>query len=273
MNFINKHKKLVIFLSIAIVLLIIMLIIRNINLNKRKQMLESESQSTLEVVTEEESGDTTQVTTETTSFDSNLDKRDNKKTSYVTLPSETKPTNQETTSKFERFDLTTLVYDRTAVPDVLIDGSSCINYFNNVKLSSFDTNWGTALTDADYSSKERILVGQQQNKNKSDKGDLQSIGWLMNNLNNISDNTCIKFTDLHVIGSLSDDHVALLCMYNWFSVFGLKDTLVVFEDLSGTLNLGDFAEGSVFSSSVYRHNIKLMNNVNGQRVLVVQYMK
>ena len=139
-----------------------------------------------------------------------------------------------------------------------------------VKLYDGKRNFGTPLTVEDKNSRDRILVGVNQNPDDKIKDDLQSVGWLMNNMNNLSDSTCIKFTDLHVVGSLSTSHVALLCMYNWYSVFGMKDCFVLFEDMSGTLDLSNFSEGSIISFGAYRHNLKLMN-VNGQRVVVVQY--
>ena len=105
----------------------------------------------------------------------------------------------------------------------------------------------------------------------AERGDLQSVGWLIQNLSSLSEETAIKFTNLHVIGSLSATHTAVLCSYDWYSVFGLKDTLVMFEDISGTLDASAFTDGAVFSATVFAHNVKVVENVNGQRVVCVQY--
>lgn len=271
MNFLSEHKKLCITLGVVIILVIIMFAIRSHNLSKRNQLkkeqstvLEEESESS-EETTEPES------TEETTKYDSDLGLGNDETGRYVEIPTEAPTTEApREDTKYKSFDLTVRNYDRDSVPDKLIDGSSCKNYLRNVSLSDFGGNFGTPLTEEDKNSRDRILVGVNQNPDDKIKDDLQSVGWLMNNMNNLSDTTCIKFTDLHVVGSLSTSHVALLCMYNWYSVFGMKDCFVLFEDMSGTLDLSNFSEGSIISFGAYRHNLKLMN-VNGQRVVVVQY--
>ena len=115
-----------------------------------------------------------------------------------------------------------------------------------------------------------VVIGVDQNPKDVEKYDLQSVGWLKDNLKSLDKNTAVKFTNLHIIGSLSNTHVALLCSYDWYSVFGLRDTLVVFEDISGQLNVKDFKEGDIFSATVFAHNIKRVD-VNGQSVICVQY--
>ena len=152
-----------------------------------------------------------------------------------------------------------------------MDGSSCKAYQKSVSLNDFGSHWGTSLTEDDFKGGDFYMVGVEQNPDDTLRGDLQSTGWLIDNLDKMNDNDAIKFTNLHVIGDLSQSHVALLCSYDWYSAFGLKDTVVVFEDISNTLNVKDFKDGDIFSATVFRHNIKVVPNVHGQRVIVVQY--
>ena len=93
---------------------------------------------------------------------------------------------------------------------------------------------------------------------------------MINNIDSISSNTAIKFTNLHIIQNISDDGVALFCSYDWYSAFGLKDTMVLFVDESGTLKSSDFSNGDIFSATIYAHNVKV-EKVNGYNVLVVKY--
>ena len=169
------------------------------------------------------------------------------------------------------FEVEYNIFDKTGVPKKNVDGSSCKAYLEKVSLKDFGTYWGTKLTEDDFNSPQRVLVGVDQDPNDFERGDLQSVGWVFENMDNLSDNTAIKFTNLHVIGKLSDSHVAVLCSYDWYSAFGLTDTLVVFEDTSDTLNVEDFEDGAIFSATVFKHNMKVAENVNGKRVLCVQY--
>ncbi len=163
------------------------------------------------------------------------------------------------------------IFDRTDVPVTNVDGSHCSDYLEKVSLADFGTMWGSDLTEDDFNSTTKCLVGVEQDRKNYEHGDLMSVGWVYDNFDNMPDNEAIKFTNLHVIGSLSSTHTAVLCSYDWYSVFGLKDTLVVFEDMSGTLDPADFKDGVVFYATVFKHNCKVMENVNGQRVLVVEY--
>ena len=186
------------------------------------------------------------------------------------------PTTEATTEYVQTeptYDILVNNFTHTEVPVKNVDGSSCKNYLSQVSLSDFDTYWGTVLTDEDFIGHKKYLVGVEQDSVTAEKGDLQSVGWLNDNIEaeKFQPNDAIKFTNLHIIGSLADDHLALLCSYDWYSAFGLKDTLVVFEDISGTLKPKKFKEGDVFSATVFVHNMKVMDNVKGQRVLVVEY--
>lgn len=160
---------------------------------------------------------------------------------------------------------------KDTVPDRMDDGSSIKDYYSSVSLSDFGSNWGTALTTEDKLTEDFHMVGVDQNPDDYVKGvQLQSFGWLIENLNTLPSNSAVKFSDLHVVGSLAEDHMAILACYNWYSVWGMKETLMVFEDQSGTLNASDFEPGDVFSAIIYAHNIKV-KDVNGQTVVCVQY--
>ena len=164
-----------------------------------------------------------------------------------------------------------IVFDHTVVPERNVDGSSCKAYLNSVTLNSFGTYWGTDLTAKDFKGGKLTLVGVEQNPDDKVKGyDLQSTGWLIHHLGEMKASDAIKFTNLHVIGHMSASHVAMLCSYDWYSAFGLQDTLVVFEDISGTLKISDFNDGDIFSAMTYAHNVRIMN-VNGFNVVVIQY--
>ncbi len=163
------------------------------------------------------------------------------------------------------------IFDRTDVPVTNVDGSHCSDYLEKVSLADFGTMWGSDLTEDDFNSTTKYLVGVEQDTKNYEHGDLMSVGWVYDKFDDMPENAAIKFTNLHVIGSLSSTHTAVLCSYDWYSVFGLKDTLVVFEDMSGTLDPADFKDGVVFYATVFKHNCKVMENVNGQRVLCVEY--
>ena len=72
------------------------------------------------------------------------------------------------------------------------------------------------------------------------------------------------------MGNLSKNPKNVLCCYDWYSAFGIDDTLVMFEDISGTVKNSDLEAGDVFSAVVYKHNMKVQK-VNGQNVVLVEY--
>ena len=160
------------------------------------------------------------------------------------------------------------VFDFQKVPDEMVDGSDIKGYLSSVILEQFGTKWGSKLTSGDFYSKERILVGVKQEAEDFERGDLMSVGWLINNLSSLDKNTAVKFTNLHVVGKLADDHTCCLCCYDWYSAWGIKDTLVVFEDISDTVD--KLKAGDIFSCTVYVHNMKV-TTVNGQHVVCIQY--
>jgi len=153
-----------------------------------------------------------------------------------------------------------------AVPTSTIDGKSFEGYFNSISLSDLDSFFGGSIPSEYSTCESYTLVGTSQIKN----GDLMSVGWLINNLNNLSLYEPVYFTDLHVIGSLSDERVILLCCYNWYSSFGLQDTLVILEDISGTLSVDDFEAGDIVSTVVFPANMKTID-LNGYTVVHAEY--
>lgn len=172
-----------------------------------------------------------------------------------------------------KYRTTVTVFDNTSVPKRNQDGTRISDYLRGITLKSFSGAVGGKLTKDDFKGGNLHLVGYNQNPEDYIKQDLQSTGWLIENLDKLKPSDAVKFTNLNVITHLATNHVAMLCSYNWYSIFGLKDTLVLFEDMSGTLKISDFKEGDIFSATVFVHNITVLPNVNGQRVIVVAYTR
>ena len=277
-DFIEDHKKLCIILGIVIVLIVVMFCIRNSNM-KKKAEAEADALVAQEAATESQLTQIEQDIEEekkpSNPYKSSLGLdagKDNDE--RVNIKEEEEPVEEEPKAPIQTeptYDTLVTIFDHTEVPNRNMDGSSCKAYQNSVTLNDFGSYWGTSLTKADFKGGDFYMVGVEQNPDDTLRGDLQSTGWLIDNLDSMNDNDAIKFTNLHVIGDLSQSHVALLCSYDWYSAFGLKDTVVVFEDISNTLNVKDFKDGDIFSATVFRHNIKVVPNVQGQRVIVVQY--
>lgn len=261
LDWIEDHRKLLVVLLVLIVIILIMLAIRHHNLsnkaNENEQLLETPN------VTQQQETETTPKPNYQSSLNNRTDKKND---SSVELSTE-----EETVREFKpNFDVKCNVFGHTSVPNKNMDGSSCKSYLSSVKLENFGTFWGTALDINDVKSTSRYLVGVDQDNIEEEIADLKSVGWLISNIDSLGQHDAIKFTNLHVIGSLSDTHVAVLCSYDWYSAFGLKDTLVVFEDISGTLDASSFDDGAIFSATAFMHNIKVVK-VNGQNVVCVQY--
>lgn len=272
-DFFEDHKKLCIVLAVVLVLIIVMFAIRSHNL-KNKANSESVDISTTQAVQSTQIKQDEEVKKEPentykNSLGLDADKDKDERIEYE-IETEAPPEPTEPVQTDPTYTPVVTIYDHTSVPKKNMDGSSCKAYQSSVKLADFGTFWGSSLTDDDFKAGNFYMVGVEQNPDDTLKCDLQSTGWLIDNLSSLKDNDCIKFTNLHVIGSLSDTHTALLCSYDWYSAFGLKDTLVVFEDISNTLSPSDFEDGDIFSALVFRHNIKV-ETVKGQRVIVVQY--
>lgn len=290
LDFIKEHKKLLIALGIIFVIVVGAFTIRTINMNKKaeqkvleeqqKKQAEQQAQAQAEVEEEEEeeSG---------SSYQSSLSikaKEEAEKTEEARKRLEEKKAEKEKAEQQAKAKKAAEIAEPTygsavkiwkkgqdSVPNKMDDGSSIKEYFSKVKLSDFGSMWGTPLTQEDKLTENFYMVGVDQNPDDYVKGiQLQSFGWLIQNINSLPKNSAIKFADLHVVGHLAQDHTAMLVCYNWYSVWGLKETLMVFEDQSGTLKPSDFNPGDVFSAVIYAHNVKV-TNINGQTVLCVQY--
>ena len=265
LDWIEDHRGLVIGLAIVVVVVSVMFGIREYNLaRKSKEQVDNSQQQ--QVVTQYTQEPTI---TEEPSYESSLANRveDKKKNSTRNRRVEKEEVVKEIVPNIE---VSCNVFTKTRVPNKNVDGSSCKSYLNGVSLADFDTFWGDKLDVNDMKSKTKYLVGVDQDDIDVEIADLQSVGWLISNIDKLKKHDAIKFTNLHIIGKLSDDHVAVLCSYDWYSAFGLKDTLVVFEDISDTLKVKKFKAGAVFSATAFVHNIKVVK-VNGQNVVCVQY--
>ena len=282
LDFIEGHRKLVFGVVIFLLLLIVILAVRSNNL-KRKALLEEEEQrieaelaSSSAIVTGSALEQDIEPAREPESkyrqsLGLDADKGSDGRVQVAPTPVAIEPATKQSVEPLKpKYPPEVIVFDHTVVPERNMDGSSCKAYQSGVSIKDFDAFRGSSLTADDMKADKLQLVGVKQNQKDFEKGDLESTGWLIANLDKIPKNKPVKFTNLHVIGSLSDKKVSLLCSYDWYSAFGLKDTLVYFEDISGTLSVKDFKDGDIFSAIVYRHNISTIT-ANGQKVLVVKY--
>lgn len=288
-SFIQKHKVLVIVLTVIAILIVICLIIRAKNMsNKTSEEESSVAEEVSDQVNVSSNNDAiNDTTTKQSDYQSSLSikaQEEKKKQDEIAKKKaeqeeeERKKAEEEAERKEQEnreptYGDAVVVWGSDGVPDKMEDGRSIKDYLSKVSLSDFGSKWGDALTLEDKFTEDIYMVGVDQNPNDTLKGvQNQSFGWLIDNIDNLPDNGAIKFTDLNVVGSLADDHVALLCCYNWYSVWGLKETMLVFEDISGTLSTDDFKSGDIFSAYIYKHNVKV-TDVNGQTVICVQYNK
>ena len=278
MDFIKEHKKLLITLGVLFVVIVCAFTIRTINLNKKAEQKALEEQKRKQEHLQKqvdalEEHEAQEEEEEESSYQSSLSikaKEEQAKTEEARKRLEEKKAEKERKEQEEKARKAAEIAEPTygsdvkiwekgkdTVPERMDDGSSIKNYYSQ----------DDKLTENFY------MVGVDQNPDDYVKGtQLQSFGWLIENLNSLPKNSAIKFADLHVVGSLAQDHTAILACYNWYSVWGMKETLMVFEDISGTLNPADFQPGDVFSAMIYAHNIKI-EKVNGQTVICVQYDK
>lgn len=276
-EFIEEHTKLCIVLGVLLVLFIALFIWRQVRIangsfksGDDKEVVEqnTEQQEVPQNTSIQEDVVENPESSYTASLGINKDKGDGRVT---VKPKEEEPeTETEVEDTTPNYPTELLIFDHTGVPKTNVDGSSYQDYLKNLTVNDFDTDFGSRLTKKDRKTKKRVLVGVEQNKDDYVKGDLQSVGWLINNLAYLDDNTAIKFTNLHLIDNIDTDGVALFCSYDWYSAFGLKDTMVLLVDNSGTLKASDFEDGDIFSVTVYAHNVKV-ERVNGYNVVCLQY--
>lgn len=271
-------KKKIIIIGSIVGIVVLMFVIRGINMSKKKaDTTQTEVASTEVADNTTGSAPVTEVTTEAPqdSYKQQLGIGQDDSDGRVDVERDpsTEATTEEPKQTEPTYEVSSSVFAHTEVPEYMVNGSSCKNYLANVSLSDFGSFWGTSLTDDDFIGHKKYMVGVEQDNVTAEKGDLQSVGWLMDNIKaeKFQTNDAIKFTNLHIIGSLATDHVAVLCCYDWYSAFGLDQTLVVFEDISNTLDVKSYNAGDVFSATVFVHNIKI-ESVNGQDVIVVQYI-
>lgn len=276
-------KKVVIVLGVIVALLIVGIVIRSINMSKKK---EAETQQ--EVTEQQQVDETTSKSSDSSKsqeFESSLTasaKEEEREKEEVEQRKKEKEEAEEKAAKEEEERLKAekakptygdalKIWSSDGVPEIMEDGRSIKQYFKETSISDFGSSWGTALDNKDKLTESFYMVGVDQNPDDFVKGvQSQSFGWLISHLGGIDKNSAIKFTDLNVVDSYSSDHVAMLCCYNWYSIWGLKETMMFFEDVSGTLKPSDFSPGTIFSAIIYAHNIKVVD-VNGQTVICVQY--
>lgn len=278
MSFFKEHRVLAIILILLLVFVITMITIREVRIaNGTFKYPNKDSSEQVDTQSTEQAQQNTSIQVDTeeepdSSYSASLGLNKDKGDGRVQIKETEEETEEDTEEEVKEPNYSTdvLVFDHTGVPKTNVDGSSYKDYLKNVSLADFDTSFGKKLTKSDKETKKRILVGVEQNKDDYVKGDLQSVGWLINNIDSIKDNTAIKFTNLHVIENIADSGVALFCSYDWYSAYGLKDTMVLFVDDSDTLNASDFSNGDIFSATVYAHNVRV-EKINGYSVVVVKY--
>lgn len=283
-DFIEKHRVLTFIILAIIVIFLILCILRAVNMNNRKKKVNAQPTTG---VTQTATPEATKEPEEESDYQSKLSiKAREEEEARIKAEARLKELNRQRKAEEERKRLeearknmkptygdSVIRWDKDGVPDQMVDGSSCKKYFKSVGLKDFGSKWGSKLTEDDKFTTDFCMVGVDQNPNDVVTGrDMQSLGWLISNYDRLSEHTAVKFTDLNTIGSFTNSHVALLCSYDWYSAFGMENILVVFEDISGTLNASDFKEGQIFSAIVYKHNIKI-KKVKGQNVVCVQYNK
>lgn len=276
-DFISEHKKLTIIVAIILVLFIVLIVWRQIRIsngsfkssnNTEKVEQNTESTQIQQNTSIQKDTEENPESSYTASLGINKDKGDGRV--EVKEPDTQEETEDTEIESEPNYPTDILVFDHTGVPKKNVDGSSYQDYLKDITIADFDTSFGKKLNSKDKDTKKRILVGVEQNKDDYVKGDLQSVGWLINNIDSIKGNTAIKFTNLHIIDNIDDDGIGLFCSYDWYSAFGLKDTMVLLIDKSGTLKSSDFKNGDIFSVTVYAHNVKV-ERVKGYNVVCLRY--
>lgn len=278
-----KHKKLYIALVVVVSLVIVAFIIRGINKSRdsdSNNVQDTQLSQQVEGTDEDEPTENTQ-----SEYQSSLSlkakeeqkerdeaqRRLNEKRDADKKAEDKRKAEEYAKSAKAKYGDSVKVWSSDGVPSKMEDGKSIKDFYKSMRLSDVGSNWGSALTDKDKLTDSFYMVGVDQNPDDYVSGvDMQSFGWLIENIGGLPSDTAIKFTDLNIVGSLSDDHVAVLACYDWYSIWGMKDTLLVFEDISGTLNPKDFTEGKIFSAIAYAHNIKVVQ-YGGYNIVCVQY--
>lgn len=284
MSWVKKHKVLIIIIVVLLVLFGSVMGIRSHNLQKKKAEAQAQAKAQAEQIAKEKAEEEEQKK-EVKSYDPSLGVNSGTtKKSKVKISDEVKQEQAEEDAKEERqaeldnqttpnYPTELRVYDHISVPEYAIDGTSWSKYANSVSLADFGSRWGSALTHEDVITTSRVVVGTDDVEagHHIDGENPHSVPEILNNFDSfIKPHTAYTFTDLKAVKSLSNDHTALLCTYEWYSVYGLKDELVVFEDISGSVPVDSIKAGDTFSFTAYGQNIS-HKVVNGKNVLLVQY--
>lgn len=283
MGWVKRHKVLVIIIAVVLVLFGSALGIRSHNLQKKA---EAEAQAKIEAEQKaQKEAEAEKQKEKSESYDPSLGVNSgNDAKGKVEISDEVRQEqaeeDAEAARKAELDNQTTpnyptelRVYDHISVPEYAIDGTSWKKYANSVSLDDFGSKWGSALTHEDVITTSRVVVGTDdvEEGHHIDDESPRSVPELLNNFDSlVKPHTAYTFTDLKAIKSLSNDHTAMLCTYEWYSVYGLKDELVVFEDISGSVPLDTIKAGDTFSFTAYGQNMS-HKVVNGKNVLLVQY--
>lgn len=279
LDFIEDHRILIIFGIIVVILVCVVFGIRSSN-KKKAALAEAERIRQEQLALEEQENAIEEVTTVVQpvgEYEASLGLEvDKNRDERVKVDKNKKPVvEQETEASVQtepNYDTKVTVFGYQEIPTSGLNANLFQEYLSKVQLSDFSSKFGSGLTENDFFSPQRILVGYEKDRaeDDTDMGDLRSVGWLTRNIDNLGDSDAIKFVDLHVVGHLATDHVAMLCTYELYAADHLTDMLVMFEDISGTLSVDSFKSGDIFSATVFKHNMKV-EQVNGQTVLVVQY--
>lgn len=280
-DFISKHKILVVIAVVILLFILILVAARQKNMAKKT----AEQNSSVATTSVAQNSYTQLVEDEVNTqseYERQLGLGANRSDGRVTITDEVKNKQEEERRKQEEeakrrteplYDVYSRTYDSQPIygPSSRVDNDAFRTYCSHINLGVTGSFWGDKLTEADWEPSQKIMVGVTQNPANTEGGDLQSVGWLMNNLGNLASNTCIKFADLHVVQNISNDnHVAVISIYSPYSAYNYKDIIVVFEDISGTLNQANFKEGDIFEALVFAHNIKVQN-LDDTRILKVEY--
>lgn len=276
-DFWEDHKRLCIAVGAVVLLIIVLLFVRSSNLKKKAdeeaaRLAEQQRQEQMDALEKD------QVVEEDPKDDyQNRLGLDAEKWGDERVDVKDKDDEEETpppvVKRTPRYEVSAKVFGFREAPKNSQDPNdrNCFRrYYSEVKLADFGTYWGSDLTQEDFLGNTCHYVGVEE-EDYNPINNIQSVGWLISNFSTLAQNDAIKFTNLHVIGTLSDTHVALLCAYDWYSAYGLKDVVVVFEDISDTLEVSDFKAGDIFEATVFVHNVKVLDDVAGQRVVVCQY--
>lgn len=280
LDFIEDHRILIIIGIIVVILVCVMFGVRSHNIKKKAAEAEAERIRQEQLALQEQENEIEEVSTviqPVGEYEASLGLEVNKnRDERVNVDKDKKPEIVQEEEKPEQtepnYDTTVSVFGYQEIPTTGLNANLFQQYLSKVTLADFSSKFGSSLSNNDFFSPQRVLVGYEKDRaeDDTDMGDLHSVAWITHNMDSLGESDAIKFVDLHVIGHLATDHVAILCTYELYAANHLEDMLVMFEDISGTLSVDSFKSGDIFSATVFKHNMKV-EQINGQTVLVVQY--